>query len=76
MFYSKLHTFLGTYSSPHHEWQDLRPQKYKLALYGSRAGSKTQSSSVSEISEPLDGLEWDSEDFGPMVTQNFRFDWD
>jgi len=59
--------FIGTYNSPRHEWQDLRPQKYKLALHGSRTGSKTHSSSVSEISEPNDGLEWDSEDFGPMV---------
>lgn len=50
------------WSSPHHEWQDQKLPKYKLAL---RAGSMTHSSSVSEISEGVEGLEWDTEDFAP-----------
>ena len=47
----------GIWSSPHHEWQDQKLPKYKLALYNG-------SSNVSEISEAVDGLEWDQEDFG------------
>ena len=54
----------GVWSSPHHEWQDQKLPKYKLALYGG-GGSKNHSSSVSEISEGVDGLEWDTEDFAP-----------
>lgn len=53
------------YQSPHHEWQDQKLPKYKLALHGG-TGSKTHSSSVSEISEGIDGLEWDTEDFAPQ----------
>lgn len=51
------------WSSPQHEWQDQKLSKYKLALFG--GGSKNHSSNVSEISEAVDGLEWDTEDIGP-----------
>jgi hypothetical protein len=36
----------GLWSSPHHEWQDQRLPKYKMALY---SGGKSRGSSVSEI---------------------------
>ena len=53
-------------SSPRHEWQDQKLTKYKLALnLGAGGTSKTNSSSVSEVSECIDGLEWDTEDFAP-----------
>ena len=55
----------GVWSSPNHVWQDQKLPKYKLALYSGGGGSKTHSSSVSEVSEGLDGLEWDTEDFAP-----------